>query len=188
MKGILDKLNWPDQYPEKPEVEFSIESEGSVLKVRFLVREEKTIAHATHNFDEVWKDSCCELFIKFEGEDKYYNLETSCNGYQLFAYRPGRFDAEDAPEEVMKTIKCETSIPKHTTFDLIHIDEWTLDIEIPAEAFWHSGLKDFTGVKATGNIYKCVQCDERSHFLSWAPISTPAPDFHRPEFFKPLSL
>ncbi|MDE5921249.1 MAG: hypothetical protein K2G82_06535, partial [Paramuribaculum sp.] len=26
------------------------------------------------------------------------------------------------------------------------------------------------------------------HYLSWAPITTPQPDFHRPEFFGNITL
>lgn len=187
MNGTLSSVNWPEQFPDKPQVWFSIECNKKTMNVRFKVKECETLARATHNFDKVWMDSCCELFIMFEGESKYYNLETSCNGYQLFAYRTGRFDPENASEDVMEKIICKTSLEKHATFGPTHIEEWSLDIEIPAEAFWHSGIKDFRSVKATGNIYKCNQGLERQHFLSWAPIQTPKPDFHCPEFFRPLS-
>ena len=33
------------------------------------------------------------------------------------------------------------------------------------------------------NIYKCGDKTAHPHFLSWAPIRTEKPDFHRPEFF-----
>lgn len=188
MKGKIDIVNWPDQYPSKPEVQFDIESKGSVLKVRFTVREDWTVAKARHNFDKVWMDSCCELFIQFEGEDKYYNLETSCNGFQLLAYRAGRDGAEMAPEDIMSRIICRPSLEKHVQIERQHIDEWTMEMEIPADVFWHSNIKSFDNVKAKGNIYKCVEHIEPMHFLSWAPISTPAPDFHRPEFFQPFDL
>jgi len=188
MKAIIGVNNWPEEYPYTPEVEVSLTASSEELFLKFKVREELTVASATHNFDEVWKDSCCELFIMFEGEDKYYNLETSCNGYQLFAYRKGRESSESASAEIMDKIRCRTSLEKHATFPKRHIDEWTLDICIPAEAFWRSGISDFRKVKAKGNIYKCVENLERMHFVSWAPIRTPAPDFHRPEFFKEFSL
>ena len=37
-----------------------------------------------------------------------------------------------------------------------------------------------------GNFYKCGAVAGREHHACWAPIRTPAPDFHRPEFFQPL--
>ena len=38
------------------------------------------------------------------------------------------------------------------------------------------------------NFYKCADLTSTPHFLSWAPIDTPEPDFHRPEFFAPITL
>lgn len=188
MNGKINLVNWPGLFPDKPEVSFSLNATADRLLLHFTVREEQTVASATHNFDEVWKDSCCELFIMFEGEDKYYNLETSCNGYQLLSYRKDRFGSEAASEETMSKIICRTSLEKHAVFPATHIDEWSLDIEIPAEVFWHSNIRDFRQVKAKGNVYKCVENLPRQHFLSWAPIESERPDFHRPEFFKPLCL
>ena len=36
------------------------------------------------------------------------------------------------------------------------------------------------------NLYKCGDSLARPHYLSWQPVATPHPDFHRPEFFKPV--
>lgn len=188
MKGLINVVNWPGQFPDKPEVAFELENCGDYLHLHFCVKEDETIASAQKNFDNVWEDSCCEMFIMFNGEDRYYNLETSCNGCQLFSYRKDRYDAENAPCEVMDSITCHTSLAKGVPFEACHIDEWSLDIDIPASAFWHSGLKSFEGVKAKGNLYKCVQSLSRQHFLSLAPIDTPAPDFHQPSFFVPFDI
>ena len=38
------------------------------------------------------------------------------------------------------------------------------------------------------NFYKCGDETAHPHFLSWSPIGTPSPDFHRPEFFGELIL
>ena len=37
--------------------------------------------------------------------------------------------------------------------------------------------------KLQGNLYKCGDKTAWPHFLSWAPIGTPAPDFHCPAYF-----
>ncbi len=57
---------------------------------------------------------------------------------------------------------------------------WELRLDIPASVF---GLPAFPGLEARGNFYKCGDLLPEPHFLSWAPIATPRPDFHRPEFF-----
>jgi len=188
MKGLIDKVNWPDQFPEKPEVSFSLENCGEYLRLHFTVNEKSSIARAKKHFDHVWEDSCCEMFISFNDEGKYYNLETSCNGYQVFSYRTDRFDPEDAPMAVMNTIEVETSLEKGGTFEERPKGEWSLDIKIPASAFWRSGLSSFENVRARGNFYKCGDNLSTAHYVSWAPIDIPAPDFHRPEFFKPIDF
>ena len=36
------------------------------------------------------------------------------------------------------------------------------------------------------NFFKCADGTPHIHFLSWNPIGTPSPDFHRPAFFGEL--
>ncbi|MDE6137165.1 MAG: hypothetical protein K2F97_06800, partial [Muribaculaceae bacterium] len=43
-------------------------------------------------------------------------------------------------------------------------------------------------VEMRGNFYKCASATSQPHYLSWNPIDTPEPDFHRPEFFGKLIL
>ncbi|MBF0197457.1 MAG: hypothetical protein HQL32_07090 [Planctomycetes bacterium] len=38
------------------------------------------------------------------------------------------------------------------------------------------------------NFYKCGDCLPNPHYLSWAPVPIPDPDFHRPDFFAPLHM
>ena len=40
----------------------------------------------------------------------------------------------------------------------------------------------FTGAWRA-NVYKCGDLLPVPHFISWNPITTESPDFHRPEFF-----
>ncbi|MDE6449753.1 MAG: hypothetical protein K2L41_06690, partial [Muribaculaceae bacterium] len=37
-------------------------------------------------------------------------------------------------------------------------------------------------------LYSCASAIESPYYLSWSPIDTPRPDFHRPEFFGYLIL
>ena len=41
----------------------------------------------------------------------------------------------------------------------------------------------YSGVEARMNLFKCGDELSHPHFLSWQPIRTEKPDFHRPEFF-----
>ena len=66
------------------------------------------------------------------------------------------------------------------------IFEWTVAIFIP---FGLIGV-DPENLPASlrGNFYKCGDLTAHPHFLSWNPINTPKPDFHRPDFFGELIL
>ena len=39
-----------------------------------------------------------------------------------------------------------------------------------------------------GNFYKCGDKCAQPHFLSWAPIDLPEPNFHCPEFFGEITF
>ena len=38
-------------------------------------------------------------------------------------------------------------------------------------------------IETMGNFYKCASGSSQPHYLSWNPINTEKPDFHRPDFF-----
>ena len=66
------------------------------------------------------------------------------------------------------------------------IGPWGLDLLIPAAALWHNPGLDFKGLHARGNFYKCGDGLKVPHYVTWAPIATEKPDYHRPEFFGEL--
>ena len=42
------------------------------------------------------------------------------------------------------------------------------------------------GVAWRANFYKCADASSHPHWLTWAPVDWPQPDFHRKEFFGTL--
>ena len=56
-------------------------------------------------------------------------------------------------------------------------------IRIPAECFAYNKIKSFEGKKATANFYKCGEETSEPHYVTWNPIGSENPDYHRPEFF-----
>ena len=60
---------------------------------------------------------------------------------------------------------------------------WTLRIAIPASALFYGELKTWHCARLKGNFYKCGDALSTPHYITWAPISTPSPDYHRAEFF-----
>ena len=62
-------------------------------------------------------------------------------------------------------------------------NRWSLTLAIPPQALFRHALTDWSGLKARMNLYKSGDNLSHPHFLSWRPIRTEKPDFHRPEFF-----
>ena len=68
------------------------------------------------------------------------------------------------------------------------LDLWEATLEGSFNVFFkHSDfLPD--GKEITANFYKCGDDLTVPHFVSWNPIKTEKPDFHRPEFFGKLKF
>ena len=62
-------------------------------------------------------------------------------------------------------------------------DGWEVSYRIPL-SFLRLFLPEFAfaGV-LRANVYKCGDMAEREHYLSWNPVTSETPDFHRPQDF-----
>lgn len=178
--------NWPEAFPYAPQVEFRMFHTGEWLLLRFDVAEQYTMARVTQDNGRSWTDSCVEFFISPDGKE-YYNFETTCAGRLLLAWHRSRHEAEQAPQEVLQAVKRFTSLPFGQTFEeRVGDNHWSLTLAIPPRALFRHALNDWSGLQASANLYKCGDELSQPHFLSWSPIRTEKPDFHRPEFFAPI--
>ena len=185
----IEILNWADQFGYKPEVTFNAWHTSDTLHILFEVKEETVKAEEGTDGNFVYKDSCVEFFFQPDLNDPhYYNFEFNAAGTLYLAYRTSRFDPELAPAEVLASVKKTPSLGKETFAERSDVPVWTLEVEIPISALWRSGLKTWSGIQGRGNLYKCGDGLKTPHFVTWAPISAPAPDYHRPECFVPISF
>jgi hypothetical protein len=46
----------------------------------------------------------------------------------------------------------------------------------------------FSKLVSNANFYKCGDDTSKRHYLSWNPVKTAKPDFHRPEYFGILNF
>jgi hypothetical protein len=61
--------------------------------------------------------------------------------------------------------------------------EWSLTVAIPVSVFiWHT-VENLEGREFGANFYKCGDGLTQPHYLSWNPVLSAEPDFHRPESF-----
>lgn len=134
----------------------------------------------TRDGGPVYLDSCLEAFVAFypEAGNAYINFEMNAAGALLMQFGAARADR--------RALKRTERGPFVTPFaDAV---SWGVQLDVPF-AF----VQRVYGMPAApridsfrGNFYKCGAAAGREHYACWAPVETPAPDFHRPEAFRPL--
>ncbi|MEG2365896.1 MAG: carbohydrate-binding family 9-like protein [Alistipes sp.] len=174
--------NWAEAYPYAPHVVFRMFHTGALLLLRFEVTEQYAAAAVVEDQGEVWTDSCVEFFLALD-HDGYYNFETNCIGTMLLAFRRDHPSPTYASAAVMHAVQRLTSLDRAPLVEQQGVERWTLTLAIPPEALFRHAVSSWSGLRARMNLYKCGDHLLHPHFLSWQPIVTPQPDFHRPEFF-----
>lgn len=179
----VDCVPWPDQFPYRPDVKVRIAHTADALLVRYDVIEDGTRAVCTEPNGPVWEDSCVEFFVKDPDSRYYYNFETNCIGVGLAGKRVSRQEFTHFAPEEMAQVKRRASMPCEPV-EAAGGTQWSVELEIPF------AVLDCPAKPAAllANMYKCGDKTATPHFLSWSPVLTPAPDFHRPEYFGKLTL
>jgi hypothetical protein len=183
--GRICCLNWPELFPYKPDVKFDIWHTSDELHIVYHVQEDAVRAECANDRDHAWEDSCAEFFFEPRADGRYYNVESTCIGKIYMCCGPDRISRTFLPDGAymgIRRISSLGSVPFGLKSGPV---EWSLRLDIPASTF---GLETFRGLRAKGNFYKCGDKLPVRHFLSWAPVNTPRPDFHRPEFFDELNF
>ena len=176
-------LNWPEAYPYRPEVTLEVWHSCTELHLHYRVREDAVIAESAEDRGPVWKDSCVEFFFAPGDDGLYYNVECSCIGKLYFCCGADRHAREFMPPEAYAAIRRQGSLGSEPFALREGPVEWEMRLDIPASCFIRHDIKDFRGLEARGNFYKCGDALPTRHYLSLFPIGTEKPDFHRPEYF-----
>ena len=179
----IKNVNWPKAYPYQPKVDFAAAHTGDALLLHYRVEEQSVRAVARQDHEHIWEDACVEFFCMPAGDDIYYNVECNCTGKMLVAAGKNRNERTPASENVMKHIARWASLGMEPFETRIEPTKWELALRLPVTTFFQHKLNSFDGLTATGNVYKCGDCLPVPHFISWSPITTESPDFHRPDFF-----
>ena len=181
----VNQVNWPQAYPYAPFCQGRIARTQDALVVDFRVSGLDLRALNLADNGSQWEDSCCEFFVEDPDGSCYYNFEVNPLGKVLAAAGPDRNKREKRPaeemEEILRTARFEG--PQDYAGG---IWDWRVTLLIP---FHLIGVDpEALPEKLRANFYKCGDCTAHPHFLSWSPIDTPNPDFHRPDFFGELLL
>lgn len=180
--------NWAKEFPYSPEAGVRLWHNGSHLFLSFEVQEEFVAATAEKDNDKVSKDSCVEFFVAFD-DNGYYNIEANCTGKILMSHRKGRkIEVEYASPSILSLIQRNPSLGCGRFNCKKNEGKWELLLSIPVASFFKHEFTSFTGLKGKANLYKCGDNLPEPHYLSWNPVKTDLPDFHRPEFFRSIQF
>lgn len=182
----VENVNWPEEFPYRPDFKFAVAHDGKNIFIHYKVSEKTSRAVAQEDCGRVWEDSCVEFFFAPDA-DGYYNFECTCIGKLLIAYGADRHERQQAPKEALESVHRWASIGDGT-FEEKACGPWEVALVIPASALFKHNIVDFCSLKAKANFYKCGDLLSTPHFISWAPIQTKTPDFHRPEFFAEIEF
>lgn len=184
-KGVeapIESVNWRDTYPDAPESKALLAHTRDAIYILFKSCEPTVRAVVDRDLGPVSSDSCFEFFIEPDKETRrYWNFEFNAVGRLNASYRVVRPEPTRFDDTMLSTVKRVSSLGD-IPFDEQKVDEpWTLTVRIP---FVLLGVEyKGTPIEMRGNIYKCASDKTIPHYLSWSPIHTETPDFHRPEFF-----
>ena len=184
----INQVNWPEAFPEKPEVTVEVSNDHEALFLKWHVKGEQLRAVTTADQGPVWEDSCVEFFCQVPGEDHYCNFECNCIGAMVGSRRKGRAeDVKRFSSDEMGTIVRKCAFPREAFEEKDGLFEWTVEERIPLRLIFGEKKIAFPQ-KLKANFYKCADKTKKPHFLSWQPIPLPKPDFHCPQFFGEITL
>lgn len=187
----LNKINWLewDKFSYQPEVGYRIAHSDSLLFLKYYVKEKHVLARRTEPNSAVHRDSCVEFFIDPLQDGNYYNFEFNCIGTTHLAYGPGRGNRTFIkPELIKQKIKTWSTLGKKPFEERSGTFEWEMVIVIPSSIFTYNDGLSFSKLVSNANFYKCGDDTSKRHYLSWNPVKTLNPDFHRPEYFGTLNF
>lgn len=187
----LELKHYMGSKPEHfPRVQAKMAYDAQAVYVMFRVDDNYVRAVAQRHHGAVYRDSCVEFFFA-PGTDTakgYFNLEMNCGGTMLLHYQlVPRKNLVPFTEQEIETIDVAHSLPKIVDPEIRKPTTWTVAYRFPVELlekyFPSKVAQPGPGVTWRANFYKCADATSHPHWLTWAPVKRPRPDFHRPEFF-----
>lgn len=190
-KGVeyhkIETVDWPEVASYLPSVEFAVAHNSTSILIHFKVDELTVRAVAGEDHGHVWEDSCVEFFcVPDSTTHNYYNVECNAIGTLHIAGGAGRKGRTYASAEVMDAVDRWSSLGREAFGERPSEGPWEVALVIPVSTFFLDDIKSMDGLTITANFYKCGDALEHPHFVSWAPVDIPKPNFHRPDFFRPV--
>lgn len=185
-RRIIGCANWKEAYPYKPLSSFAIAHSPTAIYIDFFTRNNYLRAEVFENQGPVSQDSCVEFFVEPQPGGDYWNFEFNCIGVINASHRKERPNPTRLTPDELARVQRVASAGSRPFRELEGLFSWNLLVVIPLDLI---GVRyEGRPIVMRGNFYKCASATQQPHYLSWSPIDTPTPDFHRPEFFGKLIL
>jgi hypothetical protein len=178
----VDIVNWKD-FDYKPTVSFSAGYTLHEIFLKYYVTERWFRAEKTEPNSAVYEDSCVEFFVAPADDGLYYNFEFNALGTCLLGIGKGRENRIHADSSVISMIRRNGSAGASPIGEQPGEFTWDLLIGIPVDSFFKHKITGLSGKTFRANFYKCGDKLRVPHYLSWNPVVTDKPDYHRPEYF-----
>lgn len=148
--------------------------DDGALHVRLCAEEPHIRAENTQPLEQPCEDSCLEFFFcPISGDSRYFNIEFNPNGLMYLGIGSGDHDLirlmpEDQPilPEIQRTE-----------------DGWQITYSVPYELIRRFFPKFQPKGAIRANCFKCGDLTVQPHYLSWNPVTSQTPAFHRPQDF-----
>lgn len=173
----IDHYQWLGSYRPKAYGSMGYR-EGYGLIVSITVEEKNPLRHYQHRDDPVYKDSAVEAFFDFSpksGKQKYFNFEMNGNGAMLSQFG-NRGNRQFLKHLTNQSARCDVAIKERSWSAILQIP-----MELITELYQMKPLEKED--RFTCNFYKICEDPGLEHYASYAPIDSPSPDFHLPEYF-----
>lgn len=177
----VDCCNWKEAFPYSPIVSFDIAYTPENIYIHYFVRGNALRAMAQHDNEYVYEDSCVEFFLRPEEDMRYYNLEFNCIGVAYGAYGADRHGRQPIALDKLAKIRRYTSLQPKPFAEQAGLYSWEIVLAIPFDVVGMD--KHALPASIRANVYKCADGTAYPHYLSWNPVETETPDYHRPEYF-----
>lgn len=150
--------------------------DGKALYVSMEAEESPVRASLTGQLEQVCDDSCLEFFFAPMCKDRrYFNFEWNPLGTLYLGFggpRAGRVrQIVKNPEELFR--------PR----PWIREGRWGICFQVPEEFICRYMPEFELKGDAACNFYKCGDKTVTPHYLTWSPLDTDTPDFHRRQDF-----
>ena len=200
INAVWDKMPWKEIEPLQikhfmgdkpghfPLAQAKVAYDHAAIYVIFRVEDRYVRAVADTNQGPVYMDSCVEFFFTpgRDIENGYCNLEMNCGGTMLCHHQmEPRRDQTWISDDHLEQLEVAHTLPGIVDPEIEEDTTWLVEYRIPFSMLgeYHGFPMPEAGSVWRANFYKCADKTSHPHWLTWAPVDFPRPNFHLPQYF-----